>query len=117
MAEQYLRRARFVRPRPGRGAPRLRGRAASRPRRRRDSSKKEPRPAHPGSGPRPAQVVVNNIEASLLRIQRLETKIEERIGLTRSQSIDKLHALATERSRRSFDRDGNEPTSPKSPFR
>ena len=36
-------------------------------------------------------VVVSNIEASLLRIQRLESKIEERIGLSRSVSIDKLH--------------------------
>jgi len=43
-----------------------------------------------------------NIEASLLRIQRLESKIEERIGLSRSVSIDKLHEHQDEVRRRSF---------------
>jgi len=47
-------------------------------------------------------VVVSNIEASLLRIQRLESKIEERIGLSRSVSIDKLHRHGDEVRRRSF---------------
>ena len=47
-------------------------------------------------------VVVSNIEASLLRIQRLESKIEERIGLSRSVSIDKLHEHQDEVRRRSF---------------
>ena len=36
-------------------------------------------------------VVVSNIESSLLRIQRLEAKIEERIGMSRSKSIDRIH--------------------------
>ena len=47
-------------------------------------------------------VVVSNIEASLLRIQRLESKIEERIGLSRSVSIDKLHRHGDEVRRRRF---------------
>ena len=47
-------------------------------------------------------IVVSNIEASLLRIQRLESKIEERIGLSRSVSIDKLHEHQDEVRRRSF---------------
>merc|ERR1719353_1679811 len=46
--------------------------------------------------------VVSNVEASLLRIQRLESKIEERIGLSRSVSIDKLHEHQDEVRRRSF---------------
>ena len=61
-------------------------------------------------------VVVNNIEASLLRIQRLETKIEARIGMSRSKSIDHFHLLERERSRRSFDTN-EQPPSPRSPRR
>ena len=59
-------------------------------------------------------VVVNNIEASLLRIQRLETKIEARIGLSRAMSIDRIHTADRERSRRSFDT-AEAPASPKAP--
>ncbi|KAH8056634.1 Na+/H+ antiporter 1 [Aureococcus anophagefferens] len=51
-------------------------------------------------------VVVSNIESSLLRIQRLEAKIEERVGLSRSASIDQIHEHQSRlrKDRKSFDR-------------